>query len=347
MDSPESRRNDYHEIPQERRLSREHDAQEVLALLEKTVIDAQDESIRSRTKRLFLIQGDAGIGKTWFIGYLRDVIKAKYPHWFLIPETYNAEYFIGNTPYHNFLAVLQSCDRALHIQCLDKLPDPAKATLEQVSEWAAQLEENLNKRQKIPLVLFFDELEWWVGESHKEVIYQLYRVVWQMLLRQTQLPCLIISAARRSPAFYNPLLRLALTTYRLSGFSPEQLEKLVQHSPIDQLRPFIERNAQGNPWITQMLDEMLSPQPTAFDEPQKEAIRKLIFGEVVGDRLTPELKTVLYNLIKQRPAGFQPEDGLLPEGHTTLNRLINASFVDFNEETRKYVVTSVLIGLFK
>jgi len=347
MDSPNPRRNGYHETPPESRLSREREAQEVLALLEKTVTDAQDETLRSRTKRLFLIQGDAGIGKTWFMGYLREVIKARYPDWFLVPETYNAEYFIGNTPYHNFLAVLQSCDRALSIQCLDELPDPVQATIEQVSEWAAQLEENLNKRQTSPLVLFFDELEWWVGESNKEVVYQLYRVVWQMLLRQTQLPCLIISAARRPPALYNPLLRLALTTYRLSGFSPAQLEKLVQHSPVVQLRPFIERNAQGNPWITQLLDGALSPQPATFDEPQKAAIRKRIFGEVVGERLSTDLKTVLHNLAKQRPGGFQPEDELLPEGHITLNRLIDASFVDFNEEIRRYVVASMLVRLVK
>ncbi|MFN8495452.1 MAG: ATP-binding protein [Caldilineaceae bacterium] len=350
MDSPDPRRNSYHETPQERRLSREDDIQQVLTLLEKAVIDAQDETIRSRTKRLVLIQGDAGIGKTWFMGRLREAIKTQYPHWFLAPETlqpFKAEDFIGATPYPSFLTVLQSCDRALNIQCLYALAVPVQGTLEQVSEWAAQLEDNLNKRQMTPLVLFFDDLERWIGEAQKEVVYRFYRVVWQMLLRQTQLPCLIIGAARRAPPFYNPSLRLALTTYRLSGFSAEQLEKLVQHSPVAQLRPFIQHNAQGNPWVTQLLDGALSPQPNVLDAQQKEEIRKQIFEKVVSNGLEPDLKAVLYQLIKQRPNGFQPEDKLLPEGHTTLNRLIDASFVDFNEATRHYVVTSVLVELFK
>lgn len=353
MTPPAPKRRKYQDTSPVRRLSREREAQEFLAMLEATVSEAQNEARRSRTKRLFLIQGDAGVGKSWFLDYLAEIIQRKYPAWPVVTR-YEAQNFIEKiekTPYYNFLAVLHGCDRALHIHSLGELNEPPEPTIEQVAEWAGQLEEQLNKDRAGPLLLFFDDLEWWVGvdEVQRATLNQFLRIVWQMLLRKAHIPCIIVCATRHPPAFNNPLLRLALATYELKGFAASELEKLIEHhADVTSLRPFIDRNALGNPWITQLLDINLPLDPAAFQqEPQKEAIRRRLFAAVVSDRLQPDLSEVLYKLAKQRPDGFQPEDDLLPEGHTTLNNLIASSFAKYNHETRRYVVTSVLTSLFK
>ena len=209
MDSPPIwngyERKGYHNTELARRLSRQREAEELLALLEQAVTNAQNEALRSRIKRLFLVQGEPGIGKSWFIEFLQEIIKTRHPDWAMVTTKYEARDFLDQTPYYDFLTVLQSCDRALQIGCLGELPlreDTTDATIGQVVEWAAQLEERLNERPHGPLLLFFDELEWWAGaaEPQREIVNRFYRVVWQMLLRKAHLPCIIICAARRPPA---------------------------------------------------------------------------------------------------------------------------------------------------
>lgn len=41
--------------------------------------------------------------------------------------------------------------------------NPSTATVEQVAEWAGLLEVRLTNLRNQPLLLFFDEMEWWVG----------------------------------------------------------------------------------------------------------------------------------------------------------------------------------------
>lgn len=343
-------RKNYSSTPPERRLSREREAQEMLAALEKTVATTNDQENRNRTKRLFLIQGDAGIGKSWFMAYLQETIQARQPKWIVGANIYAAEHFVTPSSNYHALTVLQDCANVLKLGTLGALPVANEATIEQVLAWAGKLEEDLNKLQSGPLLLFFDDLECWVGVggSQRNSLNFFLRVVWQMLLRKAHLPCMIICAARRPPPFSNPLLRLSLTSYELEGFPADQLERLVEYSDAAQLRPFIELNARGNPWTTQLLDAELSPQPEqVHQKARRERIRERIFRRIVDDRLDDSLAPVLYKLAKHRPDGFQPEDPLLPEGHTTLTKLIDASFVDFDLRTRRYSIAPVLAALFK
>lgn len=76
-------------------------------------------------------------------------------------------------------------------------------------------------------------------------------------------------------------------------------------------------------------------------------VRRQVFQHVVGDQLQGELQNTLYALAEQRPGGFEPEDSLLPQSHTTLNQLINASFIDFALHSRRYHVEPILTSLFQ
>ncbi|MEZ4709604.1 MAG: ATP-binding protein [Caldilineaceae bacterium] len=360
---PQRRR--YHETPLEERIDRSHEAEHVLELLQKTVAASADEKGRSRSKRLLLIEGDAGIGKTWFMEYLQERIRTQYPTWYIAPfyelanhnpqengpAAYAAEHFIAldKNPYARFLEVLQRCDRLLQINGFGELPNPTPCTVEHAAEWAGILEAVLAERSNTPLMLFFDDLEWWVGVEgpQRDLLNHLFRIVWQMLLRQAQLPCIIIGASRRPPTFSNPMLRLTSTTYKLKGVETTQLAKLMPDSHWRQLQTYLDQNFDGNPWICQLLTALLSTQPDAWQNGKLSLpARQLVFERVVDGRLTPDLSSTLYQLAEARPLGFEPEDELLPQAHTTLKKLIDASFVDFDEATRRYLVAPVLSGLF-
>ncbi len=357
----------YHDTPSAQRLDRTQAADEVLALLKKTVAIASDDNKRSRSKRLILIEGDAGIGKSWFIEYLQERIRndEKCKTWRLAPfygngdegfryedqAAYQADTFVAmdTYPYARFLEVLHRCDRLLEINCLGDLPDPPTVTVEDVARWANTFEAALTERRNIPLLLFFDELEWWVGiEGPQRVLLDhLFRIVWQMLLKHAQLPCIIICASRRPPIFSNPLLRLVLQPYKLEEFPSAELTKLARDDLPPVLLAYLREHASGNPWLVQLL-VAFAQEPTAWQDGQLTPdVRWQIFQRIIDNRLDEKLQQTLYILAEQRPDGFTPEDELLPESHMTVSQLQNASFVDFNEKKRRYVVATILANLFK
>jgi hypothetical protein len=342
----------YADTPAEQRLSRQADGDEIIAILAETIRLAADESRRSRTRRL-MIQGEAGIGKTWFLDYLQERIATEQPIWRLL-DTYQAEAFVAPqaNPYYRFLLVLKDCDDKLGIACLPELPDPATATVERVAEWAGLLEERLTRLRDQPLLIFFDELEWWVGllPAQQETLVQFFRIVWSMLLRQAQLPIIIICASRRSPALKHPLLRLVLHPFPLKGFSADELEKLVSSSCKAELLPLIKRYTEDNPWATQLLSETFVENADEYYAPTLPTlVPHKIFHAIIGDRLDqdPDLKEPLYQLARQRHVGFTANDALLPQGDSTLIKLMNTSFIEYNSETKRYYVVPVLARWFK
>ncbi|MEZ4731999.1 MAG: ATP-binding protein [Caldilineaceae bacterium] len=303
---------------------------------------------------MIMIQGEAGIGKTWFLDYLQDRIDKQQPSWRSI-NRYEAEAFVApfDNLYYRFLRVLKDCDQKLVLDSLPALPtDPTTATIEQVAEWTSLLEMRLTEHHSQPLLLFFDEMEWWVGVSEEQqtTLTQLFRIVWAMLLRQAHLPIVIICAGRRIPPFKHPLLRLVLKNYTLNGFPPEALRLLIQPDKQATLLPLIQYYTENNPWSTQVLASFYELYAAAFDAlTLPDPVLREIFEAVVGNQLDHELtlKETLYQLARQRQAGFTANDPLLPQGDATLIKLVNSSFVEFSTNAKRYFVIPVLTRWFK
>ncbi|MCE7986131.1 MAG: ATP-binding protein [Caldilinea sp. CFX5] len=299
-----------------------------------------------------MIQGEAGVGKTWFLDYLHAEMAARQPTCRLI-KRYEASDFVApfDNLYYRFLRLLKDCEQALAITCLPDLPDPTTATVEQVNEWSGLLEMRLLELRNQPLVLFFDEMEWWVGvpEAQQAALTHLFRTVWAMLLRQAQLPVIITCAGRRIPPFKHPSLRLVQYDYALRGFPAAQLITLVDPAKQSLLRPLIERYTEDNPWATQVLEQLYA-RLAAFGTAQiSEPVLREVFEAIVGDQLDQNsaLKETLYQLAKQKQTGFTANDPLLPEGDATLIKLMNSSFVEFNSNAKRYFVIPVLARWFK
>ncbi len=344
----------YKETPDEQKISREADVATLVASIEETIRLATDENRRSRTRRLFMIQGEAGIGKTWFLDFLQERIRDQQPTWRIV-ERYEAEAFVdpSDNLYYRFLHLLKDCDQAFLIDCLPALPhDPSTATIDEVAEWTGLLEMHLTQLHNQPLLLFFDEIEWWVGvpEEKQATLTQLFRIVWAMLLRQAQLPIVIFCAGRRIPPFKHPLLRLVLHNFKLSGFPAADLACLVQPANQAVLFPFIQRYTEGNPWATQILERLYWSYAADFVASSlPEPLLYEIFTTIVDEQVNrdEELKKTLYQLAQQAHAGFTANDPLLPQGDSTLIKLINTSFVEFDNGTKRYFVISVLARWFK
>ncbi|HRB29737.1 MAG TPA: effector-associated domain EAD1-containing protein, partial [Nitrosomonas sp.] len=146
-----------------------------------------------------------------------------------------------------------------------------------------------------------------------------------------------------------PLLRLVQHPYELKGFSADQLQKLVPEDQQATLLPFIERYTEDSPWATQLLQEILAANRDLVNQQViPEIILRQLFDMIIGDRLDrdPELKEVLFAVASQRQDGFTAKDELLPQGDTTLIKLMNSSFIDFNQQTKRYFVVSVLARFF-
>lgn len=350
---PPKRRTRYAETPASQRISRKADGDAVIAVLEETIRLAADEQRRSRTRRLLMLQGEAGIGKTWFLDYLHERIADHQSSWRLI-NRYEVREFAPpvDNLYYRFLRLLKGCDQALSIACLPDLPDPTAATLEQVAEWTGLLEIHLTERHSQPLLLFFDEMEWWVGipETEQATLSQLFRIVWAMLLRQAQLPIVFICAGRRIPQLKHPLLRLVQHNFSLQGFPAEQLVSLVQSEKQVLLLPLIKRYTEDNPWATQILMVMHTLHSIAFAAPVlSDTILQEIFEAIVDQQVNEDmdLLVTLYQLAQHRPAGFTANDPLLPQGDATLIKLMNSSFVEFHSGSKRYFVVPVLARWFK
>ncbi|HRB29738.1 MAG TPA: ATP-binding protein, partial [Nitrosomonas sp.] len=175
----------YYDSLYSQRINRQTDGDAIMAVLLETVQLASNEDRRSRSRKLITILGEAGIGKTWFFDYLQERIINEQQSW-RIHKTYQAEDVVRTSinPYFLFLELLKACDRALGIGCLPDLPDSGNVTVETVAEWTATLEERLIHLKNKPLLLFFDELEWWVGlkDESETVLTHFFRIVWSMLL---------------------------------------------------------------------------------------------------------------------------------------------------------------------
>lgn len=343
----------YADTQAEQRISRDADGDAITAILEETIRLASDEQRRSRTRRLFMIQGEAGIGKTWFLDHLQERIAAQQPTWRLV-NRYEARAFVPpfDNLYYRFLRLLKDCDQALSTACLPALPDPTTATLAQVVEWTGWLEMRLTERHSQALLLFFDELEWWVGvpENQQSTLTHLFRIVWAMLLRQSQLPIVIICAGRRIPPLKHPLLRLVQYNFTLQGFPADQLVSLVQPDKQATLLPLIKQYTEDNPWATQILNMIDTTQTVAFAKAAlPETVLREIFDAIVDEQLEwdRDVKETLYQLAQHRQAGFVANDPLLPQGDATLYRLVNTSFVEFQSGLKRYFVIPVLARWFK
>lgn len=347
-------RTEYIETPPDQKISREADGDAVIAVVKETIQVAADENRRSRTRRLIMIEGEAGIGKTWFLDYLQARISDQQPDWQLITR-YEAEEFVApfDNLYYRFLRLLKDCDQKLALESLPALPtDPTTATIEQVAEWTSLLEVCLAEPRRQPLLLFFDEMEWWVGVSEEQqtTLTQLFRIVWAMLLRQAHLPIIVICAGRRIPPFKHPLLRLVLHNFKLHGFPAADLISLVQPDNRATLFPLIKLYTADSPWATQILDNLYTVYATSFVSFSiPESILREIYETIVDDQLNPDptLKETLYQLAQQRPAGFTANDPLLPQGDATLIQLVNTSFVEFKSSAKRYFVIPILARWFK
>ena len=194
-------------------------------------------------------------------------------------------------------------------------------------------------------------MEWWVGvpEAQQATLTQLFRIVWAMLLRQTQLPIIIICAGRRIPSFKHPLLRLVLHDFKLNGFPAADIVSLVQANKQAMLLPLINRYIEGNLRATQILNKLVTKYPNAFAGSSiPEFVLREIFDTIVGKQLENDLilKETLYQLAQQRQAGFTANDPLLPKGDASLIKLINTSFVEFDSSVKRYFVIAVLSRWF-
>lgn len=345
-------RTDYARTPSNKTISREADRDAISAIIAEAVQLATDENRRSRTRRLIMIQGEAGVGKTWFLDYLHAEMATQQSAYRLI-KRHAAREFVApfDNLYYRFLRLLKDCDQALATDCLPELPDPNTATVEQVAEWTGLLELHLTDLHNQPLLLFFDEMEWWVGvpEAQQPALTHLFRIVWAMLLRQAQLPIIITCAGRRIPPFKHPLLRLVLHNYALRGFPADQLIFLVDPAKRLLLHPLIQLYTEDNPWATQVLDELYERVAAYGTSALAEPVLLEIFEAMVGDQLNQDvaLKSTLYQLAQHRQTGFTANDPLLPEGDATLIKLMNTSFVEFNSIAKRYFVIPVLARWFK
>lgn len=81
-DAPE--RTDYARTPSNKTISGEADRDAISAIITETVQLATDENRRSRTRRLIMIQGEAGVGKTWFLDYVHAEMATQQPAYRLI-----------------------------------------------------------------------------------------------------------------------------------------------------------------------------------------------------------------------------------------------------------------------
>lgn len=315
--------------------------------LEKISSALEDTRIRrsSECKRLIFIEGDAGIGKSWFLGYVREHILNNHPQWQVLGP-YDAEPFLNQSPYEQFVRFMNDCAG----RPLRPIVQGQKFVEQDVLSHAEALEIELKNRKNEPLAIIFDELEWWVSvnEAQREALNKLFRIVWRVLLRQYSMPCIVICAGRRQPEFRDVLLKRTLYTFPLQGFPDNELEKLIDPMHSSQTRTAILHHANSNPWVTQLLNYVFGVNPACFNDPNTriETLR-WVFDRVVGNQLPKELRDLLYSLAQLRTHGFYEDDELLNGDILAPLKLTPTSFLDYDVENRIYRVAPVLISLFR
>lgn len=383
-------------------VDRTFDRSKILDLLKLAVKQANSSS-----KRLLFLEGDPGIGKTILLGDLQQHIVENYRDWRVLGP-YDAYDFVHNNPYAQFIALMNECaGKPLHT-----LTNPQTITIEEVIQCASKLEMEFTSSANEPLIIIFDELEWWLDldDERRETLDHLFRIVWRVLLRQSAMPCVIIGAGRRLPVFRDVLLRRTLETIQITGFANNDLQRLISESGIlafvdfilnqannnlwvvqildhalqanpkaledviaqglllrqvfDQIlagRPnadligsgvvvfvdFILSRANGNAWVTQLLEYALQVSPEAIADPvARELLLGQVFDQILAGRIEADLAEVLYNLARHRPDGFYDDDELLPERSQTITRLMRTSYASFDPDKGRYFVALVLSSLF-
>lgn len=336
----QSKRRHYTETPLEQTLSRQNEIGQMADLLAESVTNPHSD-----TKRLIFVEGDAGIGKSWFLYAFLQQVKEKEVEWRVL-EPFEARQFVAQNPYAEFIKLMNECAG----RPLVEINQAQVVTQEDVIRCAEMLHLELVTRTEEPLLLVFDELEWWVDidSQQREYLNTLFRIVWRVLLRQYTMPCIIICAGRRAPEFKDVLLKRTLHTMSLAGFTSDELHKLVLPQVLNIPQAVVEIRAAGNPWIIQLLHEVHLNTPDALaDSAKKEKTLRWLFEQVVEDRFDPVLRQTLYSLARFRPDGFYPEDELLPEGDATIYKLVRTSFIEFDTDSRRYRVAPVLSSLLK
>lgn len=335
--------------PSREELSRAAETQDVLDHMEQCVEEVNSSERRSRTKRILLIVGEAGTGKTWFLNHLRQEIEAKHS-WNLLPlldsippPGYDAAEFARSVPDNYSTACNFFQDIAQQMSTGVDPPSGGWSERIKMAEWSGALERAFkNASRKNPLILFFDDLERWIGADQ---VREFLNAGWKMLARQSHLPCIFIAACRKAPSLGSPMLTLLTREVSLGGFPTEELTQLVAPARREALRPSIQILAQNNPLIARLLDAAA----TKREAPLTLSVetRRELFDAVVGGEIGGKQREVLYRLAHTEPEGFTPEHTALLEADfpQALQSLLQTSLVYFDLVKRRYHVTAVLTRL--
>ncbi|HRB29733.1 MAG TPA: ATP-binding protein [Nitrosomonas sp.] len=335
----EPKRKRFDEIDPLKRLHRTEDRNKIIHLIR----DAVDKA-NSNSKRLLFLEGDAGVGKTVLLGDLQHFLKEHEPDWRIL-GFYDAQTFVANQPFARFIELMNGCAGKI----LVTPQNPLEITLEEIIRCANLLELELTNRANEPLILIFDELEWWLdteGEE-REALDHLFRIVWRVLLRQAAMPCIIVCAGRRLPVFRDLLLRRTLETIPIKGFEMYTLQSVIDAIQDPASVNFVLSRADGNPWVAELLAHEVQKNPDMWTRSQLiEHLLGQVFDRLLSDRLNPHLANTLYKLVRTHPEGFYSENKSLSDGDLTIAHLIRSSFVYFDNDTVRYLIADVLTSLF-
>ena len=335
------------DTPAEQQLDRQRELETIVDLLDKAASNPHSD-----TKRLIFIEGEAGIGKSWLLCAISEHLQKNRPEWRIASPNpdqkvaFNARNFVGPDAYAHCIKLMNECAG----QTLLEVSEGQTVTQESVTRCANSLQIELMTVTNEPLLLLFDDLEWWmdIDSRQRDFLDTLFRTVWRVLLRLHPLPCVIICAGRRAPQFRDVLLKRILHTVKIEGFAVDELSKLLPPTTTPLLQDLVKAKAAGNPWVAQLLQEIHTHRADALIAPAyREGTLRWLFQQVVEERFDPALQETLYRLVQKYPDGFEVDDELLPEGDTTIYKLVRTSFVEFDTESRRYQIANVLTNLFK
>jgi hypothetical protein len=335
------------DTPVEQQLDRQPELEKIVDLLDKAAANPHSD-----TKRLIFIEGEAGIGKSWLLCSILEHLQKHQPEWRIAsPDSarkvaFDARNFVGPDAYAHCIRLMNECAG----QTLLDVTEGQPVTQENVMRCANNLHIALMNITNEPLLLLFDDLEWWmdIDGRQREFLDTLFRTVWRVLLRLHPIPCVIICAGRRAPQFRDVLLKRILHTVKIEGFAANELSKLLLPATPPVLQDLVKAKAAGNPWVAQLLQAIHTHRADALTSPAyREGTLRWLFQQVVEKRFDPALQETLYRLVQKHPNGFEVDDELLPEGDTTIYKLVRTSFVEFDTESRRYQIANVLTNLFK
>ena len=335
------------DTPPWQQLDRQRELEKIVDLLDKAASNPHSD-----TKRLIFIEGEAGVGKSWLLCSLLKHLQKNQSEWRVAspdPDrkaAFDARNFVGPDAHAHCIRLMNECAG----QTLLEVNEGQMLTQESVARCANSLQIELMAVTNEPLLLLFDNLEWWVDidSRQRELLDLLFRTVWRVLLRFHAIPCVIICAGRGAPQFRDVLLKRILQPVKLKGFAPEELSKLLPPATNPVLQDLFKTKAAGNPWVAQLLQEIHTHRAEALITPaDREGTLRWLFQQVVEERFDPTLQETLYRLVQKHPNGFEVDDELLPEGDTTIYKLVRTSFLEFDTESRRYQIANVLTNLFK